>query len=98
LNKNETFIKSIIIRIVGIGDGIAKCPFDPEDNSTAIWVETGNPGGHAAIYSGTNAEFTKADTVIFRGDIFDANTGNFQIWLWFHYPILNNVQKVNPTL
>ncbi len=59
----------------GIGDGIAKCPFDPEDNSTAIWVETGNPGGHAAIYSGTNAEFTKADTVIFRGDIFDANTG-----------------------
>ena len=59
----------------GIGDGIAKCPFDPEDNSTAIWVENGNPGGHAAIYSGTNAEFTKADTVIFRGDIFDVNTG-----------------------
>ena len=59
----------------GIGDGIAKCPFDPEDNSTAVWVETGNPGGHAAIYSGTNAEFTQADTVIFRGDIFDANTG-----------------------
>lgn len=22
----------------GIGSGIAKCPFDPEDNSTAIWV------------------------------------------------------------
>jgi hypothetical protein len=38
-------------------------------------VENGNPGGHAAIYSGTNAEFTKADTVIFRGDIFDVNTG-----------------------
>lgn len=59
----------------GIGDGIAKCPFDPEDNSTALWVESGNPGGHPAIYSGTNAEFTKADTVIFRGDIFDTNTG-----------------------
>lgn len=59
----------------GIGDGIAKCPFDPEDNSTAIWVETGNPGEHPAIYSGTNAEFTKADTVIFRGDIFDPETG-----------------------
>ena len=59
----------------GIGDGIAKCPFDPEDNSTGIWVESGNPGGHPAIYSGTNAEFTKADAVIFRGDIFDENTG-----------------------
>jgi hypothetical protein len=59
----------------GVGDGIAKCPFDPEDNSTAIWVESGNPGGHPAIYSGTNAEFTKADTVIFRGDIFDVDTG-----------------------
>ena len=30
--------------IPGIGSGIAKCPFDPEDNSTAIWVEAGNPG------------------------------------------------------
>ena len=59
----------------GVGDGIAKCPFDPEDNSTAIWVKTGNPGGHPALYSGTNAEFTKADAVIFRGDIFDQNTG-----------------------
>jgi len=59
----------------GIGDGIAKCPFDPEDNSTAIWVKSGNPGDHPALYSGTNAEFTKADTVIFRGDIFDENSG-----------------------
>ena len=54
---------------------MAKCPFDPEDNSTAIWVKTGNPGGHAALYSGTNAEFTKADPIIFRGDIFDEKTG-----------------------
>lgn len=22
----------------GIGDGIAKCPFDPDDNATAVWV------------------------------------------------------------
>ncbi|XP_040568273.1 semaphorin-2A [Lepeophtheirus salmonis] len=55
----------------GIGDGIAKCPYDPDDNSTAIWVTSGNPGELPAIYSATNAEFTKADTVIFRGDIFD---------------------------
>ncbi len=59
----------------GIGEGVAKCPFDPEDNSTAVWVKSGNPGGHPAIYSGTNAEFTKADAVIFRGDIFDEKTG-----------------------
>ena len=38
-------------------------------------MKTGNPGGHPALYSGTNAEFTKADAVIFRGDIFDENTG-----------------------
>ncbi len=59
----------------GIGDGIAKCPFDPEDNSTALWVESGNPGELPAIYSGTNAEFTKADAVIFRSDIFDEVSG-----------------------
>ena len=31
--------------VPGVGDGIAKCPFDPRDNSTAVWVEDGNPGG-----------------------------------------------------
>jgi len=61
--------------VPGVGNGIAKCPFDPEDNSTAIWVENGNPGGLPALYSGTNAEFSKADTVIFRTDLFDHNSG-----------------------
>jgi hypothetical protein len=59
----------------GVGSGIGKCPFDPEDNSTAIWVENGNPGGLAALYSGTNAEFTKADSVIFRTDLHNPNSG-----------------------
>lgn len=61
--------------VPGVGNGIAKCPFDPEDNSTAVWVENGNPGGLPALYSGTNAEFTKADTVIFRTDLYDINSG-----------------------
>lgn len=33
----------------GIGVGIAKCPYDPQDNSTAVYVETGNPGGLPAL-------------------------------------------------
>ncbi len=60
--------------VPGVGDGIAKCPFDPRDNSTAIWVEDGNPGGLPGLYSGTVAEFTKADTVIFRMDLYDRQT------------------------
>lgn len=59
----------------GIGNAVAKCPFDPEDNSTAIWVEDGNPGGLPALYSGSVAEFTKADTVIFRSDLYNTSTG-----------------------
>nr|CAD7457470.1 unnamed protein product [Timema tahoe] len=51
--------------VAGVGLGIAKCPYDPADNSTALWVEHGNPGDLPGLYSGTNAEFTKADTVIF---------------------------------
>lgn len=54
--------------------GIAKCPYDPADNSTAVWVEKGNPGDLPALYSGTNAEFTKADTVIFRTDLYNFTT------------------------
>jgi hypothetical protein len=55
--------------------GIAKCPYDPADNSTAVWVEKGNPGELPGLYSGTNAEFTKADTVIFRTDLHNLTTG-----------------------
>ncbi|CAD7014434.1 unnamed protein product [Ceratitis capitata] len=54
--------------VIGVGSGIAKCPYDPLDNSTAIYVEEGNPEDLPGLYSGTNAEFTKADTVIFRTD------------------------------
>lgn len=67
LNRN-TFVP-------GIGSGIAKCPYDPADNSTAIWVEKGNPGDLPGLYSGTNAEFSKADTVIFRTDLYNLTTG-----------------------
>lgn len=61
--------------VPGIGMGIAKCPYDPADNSTAVWVEKGNPGNLPALYSGTNAEFTKADTVIFRTDLYNLTDG-----------------------
>ncbi|XP_045608290.1 semaphorin-2A [Procambarus clarkii] len=60
--------------ITGIGSGVAKCPFDPMDNSTAVWVENGNPGALPGLYSGTVAEFTKADTVIFRADLYNFTT------------------------
>ncbi|XP_013134641.1 PREDICTED: semaphorin-2A-like, partial [Papilio polytes] len=61
--------------VPGVGLGVAKCPYDPADNSTAVWVTRGNPGGLPALYAGTNAEFTKADPVIFRNDLFDFRTG-----------------------
>lgn len=35
--------------VPGIGAGIGKCPYDPEDNSTAIYVEHGNPGNFPAL-------------------------------------------------
>lgn len=37
--------------VPGIGVGIAKCPYDPQDNSTAVYVENGNPGGLPALVS-----------------------------------------------
>lgn len=57
------------------GSAVAKCPFDPEDNATAIWVENGNPGGLAGLWSGSVAELTKADAVIFRTDLYNTTTG-----------------------
>ncbi|XP_030758348.1 semaphorin-2A isoform X2 [Sitophilus oryzae] len=74
INANLTHLSRNTF-VPGIGMGIAKCPYDPTDNSTAVWVEKGNPGDLPGLYSGTNAEFTKADTVIFRTDLHNLTTG-----------------------
>lgn len=37
--------------VLGIGSAIAKCPYDPLDNSTAVYVEHGNPGGLPGLVS-----------------------------------------------
>ena len=57
------------------GTGIGKCPYDPADNSTAIWIQNGNPDDIPALYSGTNADFTKSDALIFRTDLYNPITG-----------------------
>ncbi len=36
--------------VPGIGEGVARCPYDPNDNSTAIWVEHGNPDNLPGLY------------------------------------------------
>lgn len=39
--------------VPGIGLGIGKCPYDPIDNSTAIYVESGSPGGFPVLVRDT---------------------------------------------
>lgn len=48
LQKNLTHLPRSEL-LPGIGFGIGKCPYDPLDNSTAIYVEKGNPGDYAAL-------------------------------------------------
>lgn len=71
---NQTHMN--VVNYPGTGNGAAKCPFDPEDNATAVWVERGNPGGLSGLYSGTVAEFSKADTVIFRTSLYNLNNND----------------------
>lgn len=55
----------------GVGSNAqAECPFDPDDNSTAVWVERGNPSDLPALYSGTVTEMSKADAIIFRSELY----------------------------
>lgn len=61
----------------GIGSGAqAECPFDPDDNSTAVWVEKGNPSDAPALYTGTATDFNKADPLIFRTELYSNITGH----------------------
>ncbi|XP_077515907.1 semaphorin-2A-like isoform X1 [Amblyomma americanum] len=75
-SSNLTEVPKTQLTLKDIGRGIGKCPFDPDDNSTAVWVEHGNPGDLPGLYSGTVAEFTKADTVIFRSALFNRTTND----------------------
>lgn len=45
----------------GIGLGIGKCPYDPADNSTAVYVENGNPFGLPALVSKAEAQAKGAE-------------------------------------
>lgn len=54
-------------------DGVGICPYDPSDNTTAILVEHGNPGGLPALYAGGVTDFIKADPIIMRPDLYHLN-------------------------
>lgn len=54
----------------------AECPFDPDDNSTAVWVERGNPSDLPALYSGTYLDLSKADALIFRSELYNQSNGS----------------------
>lgn len=57
------------------GPAQAECPFDPDDNSTAIWVDRGNPSEAPALYTGTATDFNKADPLIFRTELYNQTSG-----------------------
>ncbi|XP_014662821.1 PREDICTED: semaphorin-2A-like [Priapulus caudatus] len=52
------------------GSGVAKCPFNPNDPSTAVWIEKGNPSDIPSLYSGTQAHFS-SDPLIYRPSLFN---------------------------
>lgn len=63
-------------QVLGVGGSAqAECPFDPEDNSTAIWVNNGNPSQAPALYTGTATDFNKADPLIFRTELYNQTSG-----------------------
>ncbi|KAL8604481.1 hypothetical protein ACOMHN_042309 [Nucella lapillus] len=53
--------------------GVGICPYDPADNTTAILVEHGNPGGIPALYAGGVTDFIKADPIILRPNLYHLN-------------------------
>ncbi|KAL8624926.1 hypothetical protein ACOMHN_016222 [Nucella lapillus] len=62
-----------ILREDSENDGVGICPYDPADNTTAILVENGNPGGLPALYAGGVTDFIKADPIIMRPDLYNLN-------------------------
>lgn len=57
------------------GNAPAECPFNPDDNSTALWVDRGNPSNVPALYTGTATDYDKADALVFRSELFNQTNG-----------------------
>jgi len=50
-----------------LGNGRGKCSYSPDDNSTALWVTSGNPGNTSALYTAsTTAGIDGKDSLIHR--------------------------------
>ncbi|KAK0054673.1 semaphorin-2A [Biomphalaria pfeifferi] len=58
--ENDRF--TILSESIGIGI----CPFDPNDNVTAVLIEKGSIGGIPALFAGAVTDFSKHDSIIAR--------------------------------
>ncbi|KAK2172451.1 hypothetical protein NP493_960g02029 [Ridgeia piscesae] len=68
LNKTDLSI----IKSGGRTSGHVKCPYGPDHNSTAIFIETGNPSNASAIYSATFEDIPASEPVIYRPSVGDS--------------------------
>ncbi|GFO38050.1 semaphorin-2a [Plakobranchus ocellatus] len=53
--------------------GYGICPFDPNDNTTAVLVENGGPSRTTALFTGSVKDFLKSDPLIFRPAVYRNN-------------------------
>lgn len=67
--------------VPGIGLGVGKCPYDPIDNSTAIYVEQGNPGGFPALVRDENVLFYSfCSSVYLMFNLHAMDMNNFRVF------------------
>lgn len=77
----------------GIGLGIGKCPYDPADNSTAVYVEKGNPFGLPALVRFQINSFFFFFVICFLFSVFLFSKENLissfrdSVYVWFTYEI-----------
>lgn len=75
LHGSNLSLSNDLVYGVGHGPAQAECPFDPDDNSTAIWVDRGNPSDAPALYTGTVTDSNRADALIFRTELYNQSSG-----------------------
>lgn len=50
---------------------LASCPHDPDENITALWIDSGNPDNLAALYAGTSTDSTGSHTLFIRNNLYN---------------------------
>ncbi|ELT89363.1 hypothetical protein CAPTEDRAFT_220634 [Capitella teleta] len=83
LNRRDLTLNDSALEKMSKNSGLAKCPFDPHQDSTLIYVREGNPDDIPTTYSATSLDDTVESSLIYR-PMLQSDSKSYQLLRTIH--------------